>query len=256
MPAQAGETPGASRIAPRTRSALAPAMALALALAALSAVTSADADQLEPYQATYNGIWHGMTVAISNLRLDHTGDTWTYSARSEPRGIGRLAAGVFPPAQVSVVRVSGSEVQPQSYKSTGGSHAKNTELTYDWQAKRVTGTYEGTPVDLPLTPQMQDEASVQLALMVALLAGHPPSTFQLIDRNAVREYQFAADGEANLPTPMGEIHTVVYRSQKANSRRITRFWCAPERGYIPLKVQQTIGDDVQWTLQVQSLTRG
>jgi hypothetical protein len=219
-------------------------------------VTAADSDQLKAYKATYNGIWHGMTVAVSSLRLDQAGDTWTYSARSEPRGVGRLAAGVFPPLQVSVVRVLGSEVQPQSYKSTGGSQSKNTELTYDWQAKRVTGIYEGTPVDLPLTPQTQDEASVQIALMVALLAGHPPSTFQLIDKNSVREYQFAPDGEATLQTPLGEVKTVVYRSQKANSPRITRFWCAPDRGFIPLKVQQTVGDDVQWTLQVQSLTRG
>ena len=109
---------------------------------------------------------------------------------------------------LSVVRVAGPAVQPQTYKSTGGSANKNTELTYDWQAKRVTGTYEGTPVDLPLTPQVQDEASVQLALMVALLAGQPPSTCQLIDKNAVREYQFAADGEAMLPTPMGTIPAV------------------------------------------------
>ena len=248
MPAKASERLGGSRVAQRTL--------VALALAAVSAVTAAETDQLKPYKASYAGIWHGMTVAVSDLRLDQAGDTWTYSSRSEPRGVGRLAAGVFPPRQVSVVRVSGSEVQPQSYKSTGGSQAKNTELTYDWQAKRVTGTYEGTRVDLPLTPQMQDEASVQLALMTALLAGHPPSAFQLIDKNEVREYQFAPDGEATLQTPMGVIPTVVYRSQKANSPRITRFWCAPDRGFIPLKVQQTIGDDVQWTMQIESLTRG
>ena len=254
MAPEASERPGASRVALRTLPAL--ALALAAVPAVTAAVTAADTDQLKPYQATYHGIWHGMTVAVSHLRLDQAGDTWTYSSRSEPRGVGRLAAGVFPPLQVSVVRVSGSEVQPQSYKSTGGSQAKNTELSYDWQAKRVTGVYEGTPVDLPLTPQTQDEASVQLALMAALLAGHPPSRFQLIDKNTVREYQFAPDGEATLQTPMGAIRTVIYRSQKVNSPRVTRFWCAPDRGYIPLKVQQTIGDDVQWTLQVERLTRG
>ena len=219
-------------------------------------MSAGDAGQLKPYQATYHGLWHGMTVAVSHLRLDQTGDTWTYSSRSEPRGVGRLAAGVFPPLQESVVRVVGSQVQPQSYKSMGGSASKNTHLTYDWQAMRVTGTYEGTPVDLPLTPEVQDEASVQLALMVALLAGTPPSRFQLIDKNTVREYNFARDREATLQTPMGAIQTVVYRSQKANSPRVTRFWCAPDRGYVPLKVEQTIGDDVQWTLMIQSLTRG
>ncbi len=45
------------------------------------------ADELKPYQATYNGIWHGMTVAVSNLKLEQTGDTWTYSSRSEGRGL-------------------------------------------------------------------------------------------------------------------------------------------------------------------------
>jgi hypothetical protein len=47
----------------------------------------------------------------------------------------------------------------------------------------------------------------------------------------------------------------VYRSQKANSPRVTRFWCSPERGYVPIKVEQTKGSDVQWTLEIQSLTR-
>jgi uncharacterized protein DUF3108 len=212
-------------------------------------------DELKPYQATYAGIWHGMTVAISHLQLERSGDGWTYSSRSEPRGIGHLAAGVFPPLQVSVVRISGIGVQPQSFKSSGGSAGRNTDLKYDWQAHRVTGTYEGTAVDLPLTPQVQDDGSVQLSLMVALLGGHTPATVQLIDKNSVRDYQFAREGDATLATPLGEITTVVYRAQKAYSPRVTRFWCAPQRGYLPLKVEQTKGQDVQWTLLIESLTR-
>jgi Protein of unknown function (DUF3108) len=229
-------------------------IALALALT-LSLSSPARTDELRPYQATYAGIWHGMTVALSHLTLERTGDGWTFSSRSEPRGIGHLAAGVFPPLQVSVVRVSGSAVQPQSFKSSGGSAAKNTDLEYDWRAHRVTGIYEGTKVNLPLTPQIQDDGSVQLSLMVELLAGKTPPTVELIDKNSVRDYQFARDGEAKLLTPLGEIATVVYRAQKANSPRVTRFWCAPERGYVPMKVEQTKGEDVQWTMEIQSLKR-
>jgi hypothetical protein len=232
--------------------ALASALALALALAL---PTSGHAQELKPFQATYSGIWHGLTVAVSQLKLEQTADTWTFTSRSEPRGLGRLASGVFPPLQVAVVRVSAGAVQPQSFKSSGGSASKNTDLEYDWQTHRVTGTYEGTAVDMPLTPQMQDDGSVQLSLMVALLAGHTPATVQLIDKNSVRDYQFAKEGDAKLSTPLGEIATVVYRAQKVNSPRQTRFWCAPDRGYVPLKVEQTIGQDVQWTLLVESLRR-
>jgi hypothetical protein len=216
---------------------------------------TANADELRPYTATYNGIWNGMTVAVSTLKLEQTGDTWTFSSRSEPRGIGKLASGVFPPLQVSVVRVTDKGVLPQSFKSSGGNRGKSIELNYDWQAHRVTGTYESTNVDLPLTPKVQDDGSVQLAFMVEILAGRTPPTVELIDKNSVREYEFTRDGEATIKTALGEVPTVVFKSQKKNSPRITRFWCAPDRGYVPMKVQQTKGDDVQWTLEIQSLKR-
>jgi hypothetical protein len=226
-----------------------------LAIGLLSFGAAVHADELKPYTATYQGIWHGMTVAVSQLKLEQTGDTWTYSSSSTPRGIGHLAAGVFPPHQVSVARVSASGLQPLSFKSSGGDSAKSTDLTYDWSAHRVTGTYEGTHVDQPLTAGVQDDGSVQLALTVELLAGRTPTGFRMIDGNGTRQYQFARDGEAQLQTPLGTIATVIYRSQKSGSPRITRFWCAPDRGYIPLKVEQTRGDEVQWTLEIESLTR-
>jgi Protein of unknown function (DUF3108) len=226
-----------------------------LALAVLAASAAVRADELKPYQASYRGIWHGMTVAVSDLKLERTGDTWTYSSSSTPRGIGRLAAGVFPPRQVSVVRVSSTGVEPLSYKSSGGESSKSIDLVYDWAAHRITGSYEGTQVEQPLGPGVQDDGSVQLALTVELLAGRTPASFRIVDGNGTRQYQFARDGEATLQTPLGAIPTVVYRSQKAHSPRITRFWCAPDHGYIPLKVEQTRGEDVQWTLEIESLTR-
>ena len=213
------------------------------------------ADELKPYTATYNGIWRGMTVAVSTLQLEQTGDTWRFSSRSEGRGIGKVASGVFPPLQVSVVRVTDQGVLPQSFKSTGGDADKTILLNYDWQLHRVTGVYEGTEVSLPLTPQVQDDGSVQLALIVELLAGRTPPTVQLIDKNSVREYQFSRDGEATIKTALGDVQTVVFKSQKKNSPRITRFWCAPDHGYVPMRVQQKKGDDVQWTMEIQSLKR-
>ena len=226
-----------------------------LAAVLLGNMATATADELKPYKATYNGIWHGMTVGVSTLQLEQTGDTWTFSSRSEPRGIGKLASGVFPPLQVSVVRVTEQGVLPVSFKSSGGDAGKRIELKYDWQAHKVTGTYEGTKVDLPLTPQVQDDGSVQLGLMVELLAGRTPASVQLIDKNSVREYEFTRGSEETIKTPMGDVHTVIFKAQKKYSPRITRFWCAPDRGFIPMRVQQKKDDDVQWTLEIQSLTR-
>ena len=213
------------------------------------------AAELRPYTATYNGMWRGWTVAASTLKLERTGDTWTFSSRTELRGIGKQAPGVYPLQQVSVVRVTDQGVLPQSFKSSGGDPGNSFELNYNWQTDRVTGTYEDARVDLPLTPQVQSDGSVQLHLMVELLAGRIPPSVQLIDKDGVRRYQITSDGEATIRTTMGDVHTVIFKAQKQYSPRVTRFWCAPDRGYIPLRVQQTVGNDVQWTMEIQSLSR-
>ena len=78
----------------------------------------------------------------------------------------------------------------------------------------------------------------------------------MIDGNSVREYRYSREGEESLTTAAGKVDTIIYRSQKTGSPRVTRFWCAPSQGYIPMRVEQTKGTEVQWTMQVQSVHRG
>ena len=226
-----------------------------LALAWFAASAAARADELKPFEASYAWIWNGMTVAATTLKLEKTGDTWTYSSRSEPRGIGRL----YPqrPTTVSVLQVTAAGVQPLSYTANAGtsSTSRNVDVTYDWNKHRITGVYEGTAVDLPLTPDVQDDSSLQVAIMVELLRGRVPDHFMDLEKNSVREYRYQHAGEATIQTMLGKVATVVYSSQKAYSPRINSYWCAPDRGYIPMRVQQKRGDDVEWTMEIQSLKR-
>jgi hypothetical protein len=225
-----------------------------VALAALAA-SGARADELKPFEATYAWIWGKFTVAVTSLKLEKTGDTWTYTSRSEPRGIGRM----YPqrPTTVSVLKVTDTGVEPLSYKVDAGtsSTSRNVDVTYDWDKHRVTGVYEGTAVDLPLTPEVQDDSSLQVAIMVSLLRGKVPDHFMDLEKNSVREYRYQHVGQATIKTAIGSVATEVYTSQKAYSPRVNSYWCAPDRGYIPMRVQQKKGNDVEWTMQIESLKR-
>jgi uncharacterized protein DUF3108 len=106
-----------------------------------------------------------------------------------------------------------------------------------------------------MPPGIEDDLSVQIALMVELLRGHTPEKFSLLGGDSVREYRYSRDGEETLTTPAGTLQTVIYRSEKQYSPRVTRFWCAPSLGYIPLRVQQKRNDEIEWTMQVQSVKR-
>jgi Protein of unknown function (DUF3108) len=223
---------------------------------AIAVSVSGLADELKPFQASYSWSWHGMTVAVSTLDLQHQDDNWVYRSKSEPRGIGRVFA--ERPIQESVMQIADDGVRPLSYKADDGTSStkRDANVQFDWQNNHVTGVYEDAKVDLtPIPPGIQDDLSVQIALMVELLRGHTPDKFSLLSGNSVREYRYSREGEETLTTPVGTIQTVIYRSEKQNSPRATRFWCAPSLGYIPLRVQQKRKDDVEWTMQVQSVKR-
>jgi hypothetical protein len=225
------------------------------ALLFLGVTNMVSADELKPFEASYAWIWHGLNVAVSTLTLEKTGDTWSYRSRSEPRGIGKAFS--ERPVQKSVLRVTAAGVQPLSYEASDGttSTRRAIDVKYDWDKGHVTGVYEDDKVDLPLTPGVQDDASVQVAMMVQLLHGRTPDRFTLLNKDAVRQYRYTREGEATLQTPLGNIATIIYKSERDGSPRVTRFWCAPDRGYIPLRVQQMRGKDVEWTMEIRSLKR-
>ena len=77
----------------------------------------------------------------------------------------------------------------------------------------------------------------------------------MIDKNSSREYRYQREGEATITTPLGRIDTVIYSSQHPGSPRITRFWCAPSRGYLPMRVEQKRIDSVEWTMEIRTLRR-
>jgi Protein of unknown function (DUF3108) len=211
--------------------------------------------QLQPFEASYAWSWHGATVAISTLKLEHRdGDHWTYSSSGQPRGIGYL----YPihPTLVSELRVTERGVEPQSFKADTGSDSRNADVTFDRQNDRVTGNYEGTAVDMPLKAGLQDDLSVQVALMFDLLRDQPPDKLWMIDKNTAREYHYKREGEARIDTPFGPLDTIVYSSQHPGSPRVTRFWCAPSLGYLPMRVEQKRLDNVEWSMKVRTLKRG
>jgi hypothetical protein len=211
-------------------------------------------EELKPFVASYAWSWHGANVAVSTLKLERgDGDTWAYSSSSEPRGLGYL----YPlrPKLVSVLRITDNGVEPQSFHAEGGGDDHNADVQFDWQALHASGVYEGVKVDMPIAAGLQDDLSVQIALMVNALRGRVPENLSMLDKNTARDYLYKREGEATIDTPFGPTATVIYSSQHPGSPRITRFWCAPAMGYLPMRVEQKRIDKVEWTMQIEKLQR-
>ena len=210
-----------------------------------------------PFVATYQVAWHGIGAGESALTLAiQSPGTYSYSSNIKAHGIFRL---VFPDALVqnSTFTYTDGHVVPLHYQESGlaRNHSDEVDLTFDRTSERVHGTSETHPVDAPLDPGIQDPMSVQIELMQQLQAGLAPTQFKLFDKDQAKEYFYTRERTEVLNTPLGALDTVVYRSDRPGSDRVTRLWLAPKLNYLPLQAERARKGSVDLSMRITALTR-
>ena len=228
------------------------------ALLATSALASAaEPPQLQPFRASYAVVWHGFDAGRTELHLQRQSDAqYVYTSRSNASGLFRAFFN-NEISQTSWLSVTPEGIRPDRYRADDGSSrtARDVSLDFDWQAGHARGVAEDQAVDVALEPYTQDDLSITIALMYALLDGKQPSVFRLIDKDRIKEYRYTAEGTAQLKTAVGDLETVVYRSQRSGSKRMTRMWYAPSLGYVPVRGEQLKDGKREWQMDIRSLQR-
>ena len=211
-----------------------------------------------PFVATYEVAWHGITAGESTLTLAaaaQTPGTFTYSSNIKAHGVFRL---VFPDAlvQSSTFTLADGHILPLHYQETGQArdHHDDVDLTFDPTSGRVHGTSETHSVDQPLDAGIQDPMSVQIELMRQLQAGLAPTQFKLFDKDEAKEYFYTRERSEVLNTPMGALDTVVYRSDRPGSDRVTRLWLAPKLNYLPLQAARSRNGSVDLSMRISGVS--
>jgi Protein of unknown function (DUF3108) len=230
------------------------AWASALTFTPASAGTTAttDAAGIEPFVAHYQADWKGISVGTSDIELIRGVEpgsylyTWTITAR----GIFRIAYH-DDLVQKSWLTSVGNHVRPDKYFGKEGS--STVEINFDWQNKRATGLSETKPVDISLPDGTQDVMSIQVEVMLDLKNGNLPKTFQIIDKDQLKEFNYTQEGNARIRTEIGELDTVIVTSQRTGNNRILRMWFAPSLGFVPVQAERSRDGKVEIAMRVKSL---
>jgi hypothetical protein len=221
------------------------------ALAALClCVATATALELRPFRASYSIRAHGLSGRGELHLQQHANDRWSYDMHLQGRGLARLVPGANQRSRSEFHIVDG-RVVPDSFTSTDN----DQKYTFDWNAGRVNGTAARKPVDLAAQPSLLDTLSVQAALMQELLSGREPSRFVLVDDGRIKDYLYTLERNETLESIAGTHRTVIFSSRRPGSKKATYFWCAPDLGYLPLKVERRNGPDLEFTMTLAELER-
>ena len=229
-----------------------------LFLAAIASVNAAaqtpDTTGVAPFIAQYEAAWKGITVGTSEMQLTRGAElgTYMYVWTITARGFFRLAYR-DDLVQKSWVTVVGDHVRPDKYFGKEGS--QTVELNFDWQDKRATGVSETKPVDIKLPDGAQDVMSIQVEVMLDLKNGSLPGTFQIIDKDRLKEFNYTQEGSAKIRTAIGELDTVIVTSQRTGNNRILRMWFAPSLGFVPVQAERSRDGKLEISMRIKSVDR-
>ncbi|PVY69571.1 uncharacterized protein DUF3108 [Tamilnaduibacter salinus] len=155
-------------------------------------------------------------------------------------------------------RWSGQTVSPDTYRySLEGwmISDRHRSLTFNWADDRVTGRYEGTPVDLSLPENALGPMTYQIQLKQDLKKGLQEMSYQVVAEGRMDDDQFAVRGEEVLDSRLGELNTIKVEKVRApEKKRETYLWFAPEWDYMLVRLVQVAKDGTRYEVHLTEAT--
>jgi hypothetical protein len=229
-------------------------VALLLGLSLSCAAQNAADNELKPFSAHYIADWKGINVAVSDIEMkagSAPGD-YVYRWSVAARGIFRVVYS-DPVIQTSWFKIEGGHVRPQKYRGEQG--GASVDVEFNWLTRRATGMSEKKPIDLPFKDGAQDLNSIQAEIMLDLRSGDLPQSFQILDKDQLKDFDYVKEGTARIRTELGELDTIIVASQRNGNDRILRMWFAPSLGFIPVQAERSRHGSVEFAMRIKSLAR-
>ncbi|MGH8442918.1 MAG: DUF3108 domain-containing protein [Nevskiaceae bacterium] len=201
----------------------------------------------------YAVTWRGMGLGSATIVLKHHGDAdcYRYASVTEPVGLVRMFYGR--PREVSDFCVRGGRVVPRRFEFEDPKGDGSFTLEFDAAARKVRDV--GGERELP--PNAQDRFGLQQAVRLWVLEhldsepGAVTAEYAMVDDHRIRNYRFAITGRESVEVPAGKFDAVLVQ-RVDDKKKTVKFWLAPSRDYMPVKVEQVRQGKTELRLELRS----
>jgi len=191
-----------------------------------------------------------LLVGTTTRTLTRSGDNWQLRSETAPRGLGKmLEDGAL--VEQGHFLVQGDEIRPLDYRQEK-EHDKDYLRTvrFDWNAGKLhyrDGHSEA------LTAGTQDSGTVVFALMLNPPASGEQRAVAVTDGRWVSHYRYRLDGEESLNTGIGKLRTLRVLREKQGGKDRFLVWLAPERNYLPVRIERARDGKPSTVLELKSV---
>ncbi len=205
----------------------------------LAGVVQAAEPRLPDLKLTYAANWNGMSLGdiVVTLKPEGAAGCYRYESLSQPSGLVRMFYGK--PRETSDFCLSGGKVVPKRFSFVNTRGDDNFTLEFDLAASKVHG---GEPETRDIPPNAQDRFGLQQAVRLWVIAhahknDQETVEFSMVDDDRIKLYRFAITAYEEIEVPAGKFETVLVQ-RVDDPNKTSKFWLAPARDYMPIKVEQ------------------
>ena len=199
----------------------------------LSCVTVAQESYVATYKLEVGPLTVGAMVRSFEIQSD---GTYRFESKLHATGLASLVSKDELHETSSGVFRQG-KFHPSAYTHVRKSKKPlNVDTRFDRENATVNTIVNGTQSSSPLLEGMLDKLVYQAAIMHDLDAGKSKLSYRITDRGEEKSYDPVVGDTAVVDTQLGRFNTVTVIRQRTKDKRRTIFWCAPELGYLPIKV--------------------
>lgn len=131
----------------------------------------------------------------------------------------------------------------------------NVHMRFDRQNAQVDTVVNGAHSSSPLLEDMLDKLVYQAAIMHDLGIGKTELNYRITDRGKEKSYDPVFGEKTVVKTKLGRFNALEVIRQRTSDKRRTIFWCAPDLGYLPIKVSYREKDGTETIALLTSYRR-
>ena len=190
-------------------------------------------------------------------KLKNNNGTYSYTLKTEPTGFWKLIANgsINESSQFEIVD---GEIRSINYRlnDTIRRNPRESVVDFDWSKKTIQGFYKDRMIDFYIERRILTRILLQIEIMHQKQRNNLEDSYLIIDKDEIKEIEITSSNSGKkISVPFGsyEVFEVSHRSK--NSNRINTFWLAPDLDFLPLKLEQTEGNKVNFEANLVQLTR-
>ena len=208
----------------------------------------------DDYEAVYSV---KLMQADGTLRakLENKEGIYTYSLKTEPTGFWKLIANGSI-NESSAFKVIDEKIRPINHRlmDTSRRKTRKSEVDFDWNKKVIQGFYKDRSINFKLEEPILTRILLQIEIMHGKQKNNLQDSYLIIDKDEIKQIDITSSNTGKkISVPFGSYDVIKVSHQSKNSNRINTFWLAPGLDFIPVKLEQTEDNKVNFEANLVQL---